>query len=315
MKIILLLFNLILVSVAVGQDIIINEFMSDNESTIADEDGDYSDWIELYNKSNDIINLEGFTLSDDEDDLNKWTFPAISLPPNGFLLIFASDKNRINSGELHANFKISAQGETLFLSNQEGILIDEYEEIPLSNNLSYGAFPDGHFNSQLLSIPTPGYSNNINNEVQMSRRGGFYKTPFYQKVSNQLADTIRYTFDGNLPTSDSNVFPDSLHLGYLYEKPNYFSEFQTSPEQSLIAYKAWESPKVLIDKAHILRYASFNNGVRTSKIYTQTYFIDSTIFEKYNLPVVSLITEENNLFDDTIGIYVDLCPRHSLQCQ
>jgi hypothetical protein len=74
--------------------VLINEISSSNFKGIKDEDGDYSDWIEVYNKSASEINLYGYHLSDDAFFMSKWTFPAITLKPDSFLLIFASAKNR-----------------------------------------------------------------------------------------------------------------------------------------------------------------------------------------------------------------------------
>ncbi|MDZ7332890.1 MAG: CotH kinase family protein [candidate division KSB1 bacterium] len=79
-----------------GQSLVINEVMASNGATIRDEDGDTPDWIELYNRGQQPIDLNGFGLSDDATAPYKWTFPAISLPPNQFLLVFASNKDRRN---------------------------------------------------------------------------------------------------------------------------------------------------------------------------------------------------------------------------
>ena len=87
---------------------------------------------------------------------------------------------------------------------------------------------------------------------------------------------------------------------------NVISNIPTTPEQSLISYKAWEAPNYKIDKANILRCASYKNGLRTSEIYTQTYVVDSVIFEKYEMPIISLVTEADNLFDYTdIGTKIE----------
>ena len=77
-----------------GQTIQLNEIVSSNGSIIYDEDGDTPDWIEIFNSSNQTINLEGFTISDDYGDLNKWSFPSFDLPSSEFLVLFASDKDR-----------------------------------------------------------------------------------------------------------------------------------------------------------------------------------------------------------------------------
>jgi hypothetical protein len=94
MRHLLSIFLLLFFSVQLPSQVLINEFSSLNVSGIADEDGDHSDWIELYNSGVLETNLNGYHLSDDSHNLEKWTFPAISLKPDNFLLIFASGKNR-----------------------------------------------------------------------------------------------------------------------------------------------------------------------------------------------------------------------------
>ena len=78
---------------------LINEVMSSNSSTIEDEDGDYSDWIELYNPGDSHVNLTGYGLSDRPDNPYKWIFPTVILEPNQYLLVFASGKDRTTVGK------------------------------------------------------------------------------------------------------------------------------------------------------------------------------------------------------------------------
>ncbi len=87
-------FLLLFLSVKLYPQVLINEFSSSNISRIADEDGEYNDWIELFNNSASGINLDGYHLSDDASFFTKWTLPAVPLKPYSYLLIFASDKNR-----------------------------------------------------------------------------------------------------------------------------------------------------------------------------------------------------------------------------
>ena len=94
MRQLLLCFLFLLLSVRLYPQLLLNEFSSSNISRLTDEDGEYNDWIELFNNSAAEINLEGYHLSDDADFLKKWTFPAVPLRPYSYLLIFASDKNR-----------------------------------------------------------------------------------------------------------------------------------------------------------------------------------------------------------------------------
>jgi hypothetical protein len=302
LSIILIFF--ISVSIQASAQVVINEFMSDNTSTIADQDGDYSDWIELYNFSNAPINLLNFSLSDQDDELNKWIFPAIIIPAQSFLIIFASGKDRLAIDELHTNFKISSSGESLFLSNELGQIVNQIEPVGLAENKSYGRSPDGSDNLLPLVFPTPNSSNNLNNQLTFEFNGGFYANPFFQKITSLTGDTIYFTLDGSIPNYGSTIFPDSLIMDYKYSAANLISNIPTTPEQSLISYKAWESPGYIIDKANILRCATYQNGIRTSDVYTQTYIVDSVIFEKYDMPIISLVTDADHFFDYDNGIYV-----------
>ncbi|MDO8899336.1 MAG: lamin tail domain-containing protein, partial [Bacteroidales bacterium] len=99
--------------------------MSSNATAVADEDGDYSDWIELHNTSNQALSLAGYGLSDDPEQPFRWVFPAKGIQPGGYLLVWASGKNRINTQQpLHTNFSISAAGEPLLLTHPSGERID-----------------------------------------------------------------------------------------------------------------------------------------------------------------------------------------------
>jgi len=86
---------LLLPGVLIERKICINEVMSSNETILKDEDGDFPDWIELYNRGDSLSNLEGYGISDDKQNLKKWVFPKISLLPNEHLLFFASGKDRL----------------------------------------------------------------------------------------------------------------------------------------------------------------------------------------------------------------------------
>lgn len=302
--IILFLYFLFVNHKSISQDLVINEIMSLNNSTIMDKFGDYPDWIELYNKSNFTINLHNYSLSDDAEELDKWKFPEISIPSNSYLLIFASGKNILDTTELHANFKIASSGENLFLANNSGITIDQIDSVSLMEDITYGCLPDGSDVHIKLAIPTPGSSNNLNNQLVLSHKGGFYSSPFYLEISAITSDTIFYTLDGSIPTKYSSIFKDSLFFDFKYSSPNILAEIPTTPDQSLISHKAWELPAKNIHKANIFRCASFRDNLRTSGIYTHTFLIDSMIFDKYDLPVISLVTEMDNLFDHGSGIFV-----------
>ena len=107
-----------------GTELLITEFMASNAATLADEDGDYSDWIEIYDPCLPTVDLGGWYLTDDPAQLTKWRFPAVHLSRGGFLLVFASGKNRAVAGaQLHTSFKLSDGGEYLALVKPDGTTI------------------------------------------------------------------------------------------------------------------------------------------------------------------------------------------------
>ncbi|HMJ90375.1 MAG TPA: CotH kinase family protein, partial [Candidatus Acidoferrum sp.] len=117
----------------------ITEFMSANTKTYRDENNAFSDWIEIYNTTSTTQNLGGWYLTDDAGQLNKWQFPATNVGPNGFVIVFASSKDRRVAGApLHANFALGAGGEYLALLQPNFIKASEFPD-------SLEQFPDVPF--------------------------------------------------------------------------------------------------------------------------------------------------------------------------
>jgi CotH kinase protein/Lamin Tail Domain/FlgD Ig-like domain len=122
-------------------DIVINEFLASNDTTMADQDGEFDDWIELYNTSDESISMLGLFLSDDSSNTTKWAFPDTSIAANDYLIIWAdNDEEQVG---LHANFKLSASGESLLLVNQNGDIVDGIAFGEQENDVSNGRFPNG----------------------------------------------------------------------------------------------------------------------------------------------------------------------------
>jgi len=112
----------------------ISEIMADNETVLADGAGDYEDWIELRNTSNTSINLGGWYLTDDTNDLTKWTFPTVTIGANSRIVVWASGKypTSLNNG-LHTDFSLESKGEYLALVMPDGNTI--------ANDFTYPALP------------------------------------------------------------------------------------------------------------------------------------------------------------------------------
>jgi hypothetical protein len=128
-------------TISVTADLVINELMPLNTSTVADQDGEYDDWIELYNNSNSDIPLLGFYLSDNNNNL-KWAFPDTFIVANGYLIIWA-DENGSELG-LHANFKLNSSGEQLTLYDSTyAMVVDEVVFGAIPSDMGYARVPNG----------------------------------------------------------------------------------------------------------------------------------------------------------------------------
>ncbi len=131
-----------LVSFSSPAQVRITEFMAANTHTLADENGSFEDWIEVQNNSSTNVNLFDWSLTDNPDKLTKWRFPATNLPPGGFLVVFASNKDRRTPGaQLHTNFKLDASGEYLALVDPTGTnIVTEFSPTypPQVSDVSYG---------------------------------------------------------------------------------------------------------------------------------------------------------------------------------
>src|SRR5690606_26571293 len=208
---------------AFAQQVWINELMSSNANSITDEDGDYSDWIELYNGSDVEVNLVGYGLSDDLDESMKWVFPETILQPGEFLIVWASSKDRKQDKvALHTNFNISANGEEITLATPDGVVIDMTPSVSIPTDFSYGRQSEESKLFHFFSIPSPGAPNNASgfeaplDPPVFSLDGGFYSAPFDLNLTASDPDAvIIYTLDGSMPD------PENLDGSTYYYKNQY----------------------------------------------------------------------------------------------
>jgi len=182
------------------QDLVINEFMADNENVLIDStDNNFDDWIELYNASPADINLSGYYLSDDPSFPTQWPFPDVSIAPGEFLLIWAD--NDSGAYGLHTNFRLNRDGEFLGLYSVSGAATIAKDTLTFGSqktDVSYGRFPDGSPNWQTFTIPTPGKPNRSSPEVDSSSiifddtKVHNYELHFYV---TDWADSLEYNYD------------------------------------------------------------------------------------------------------------------------
>lgn len=127
---------------AVVGDLVINELMASNIAAVADQDGEYDDWVELYNAGSVAIDLEGYFLSDNENNLSKWAFPAVTLPANDYLIVWL-DGDDLQAG-LHTNFRLSSNGEELFFSTPGLEVLDAIFYSAIPSDQGFARSPNGY---------------------------------------------------------------------------------------------------------------------------------------------------------------------------
>jgi hypothetical protein len=202
----------------------ISEFMAKNTSTVVDEDGKYSDWIEVRNSGSCPVSLDGWTLTDDMAQLAKWRFPATNITAGQFMVVWASDKNRRAPGApLHTNFKLADEGEYLALVQPDGVTIATqfYPTFPPQlADVSYG-LPAGGANNDYLAWPTPGMPNSpgtnfIMEDLSFTPGRGWYTNSVRVSIGTPTAGVIIYcTTNGTVPGPTN---------GFVYTGPLVFSD-------------------------------------------------------------------------------------------
>lgn len=280
--------------------LVINEVCSDNFSVICDEGEKYYDFAEIYNGGS--TDYKGrLYLSDDEDDVKKYSFYA-DIPAHGYMLVWLSGKG--SSGALHATFGISKEGEFLILCDGAGNPIDEIYVPKLKYNTSYCRREDGQ-NGFVIKSPTPGASNDPAPEIEMpsgkspvfSLEDGFYDEGTRLKLFSDLFTTVYYTTDGSVPTTESKKYSGGITLFDASENENVYA--------NEIMYPTYNPPSFKIDKCNVIRAMSVNvfSG-KKSDVVTHVYFCGFDNKEDYSgVSVVSLVADPDELFGYERGIF------------
>ena len=201
--------------------LVISEFMAANKTTLLDQDGDSSDWIEIYNGTGSAVDLSGWFLTAEATNLTQWAFPDYVLADGDYLVVFASGKNRTAvTNELHTNFKLPAAGGFLALVDPQTNLVSFFAPAypPQQTDISYGRDPVLLDAIGYYTTPTPGDPNatvgaGFTPEPEFSQAGGTFVNPFSLSVSAAVSNAvIRYTLDGTVPTDVSPVLAGPLAI-------------------------------------------------------------------------------------------------------
>lgn len=309
-----------------AKTIVINEVMSSNSLSIIDQDQDASDWIELYNTSDNKVSLNGYFLSDKANDLLKWSFPeGINIEPHGFLIVWASGKDIVsNHGELHTNFSISKSGEELFLTYRNNI-IDHLTVVKLERNFSYGRKIDGEDTlvKFALAATTPGKTNDkapaytpavTELNPHFSHVEGFYTEAFDLILTAPQSTTIYYTLDGSVPDPILNSKrtqryskPISIAMEFtpVGRTKNITSGVFPEPPLTYLqtSYTKWFRPTTQQFKGTVIRARAYDVNGNPSEMISKTYFVDPNGF-RHTLPVIAITVDPLDLYDYERGIYI-----------
>lgn len=264
----------LMATVSAAGELVINEILTSNQSGLMDEDGENQDWIEIVNRSSTPINLSQWSLSDDPNLPDQWTFPSRTLAPGEYLVVFASGKDRKSASgtnRFHANFKLSGSGEFLGLYSpgQPRVLVSSFSpEYPEQrNDTSFGPDPEGSL--RYFAAPTPGVPNGESTitgaaePVHCSIHRGHFTQPFDLILSCPTPGVIiRYTLDGSEPTAST---------GFPYYQP------------------------LRVTNTTLFRAAAFRAGLLPSHTETHSYLFNLTPAQR-SLPILSIVTATNHLY-------------------
>jgi hypothetical protein len=311
----------------------INELMASNENTVVDNVGAYSDWVELHNPSGAAIDLAGYYLTDDYSNLKKFRFTStagqVVVPANGYLIIWAS--STVSSGANHTSFSLSADGERVALVMPDGLsIVDSLTFGPQRMDISYGRLPNGGTTFKYFTVSTPGLANVVTNSYDellsppvFSHAGGFYSSSFGLSISHpDPGVNIYYTTDGSVPSAGSltpqsytyrNNYPGNnqtkQYQSYSYTSPLTVDDASNLPNKISTIASTHSSnldylPTAPLYKGKVIRAVAVKAGALTSEVTSSSFFFSPTGANKFTLPVVSVMSQEDGLFSYNNGIYV-----------
>jgi autotransporter-associated beta strand protein len=304
----------------------INEVQSTNTS-LPDAYGQSMDWVEIYNPTEDPIDLTDYYLSDSKSNKLKFRFPATTLAAGGYLVVWCGQAAEFPitspypSGQVRAStFNISSGGEPIVLTAPDGTtVVDEFPALAIGTNLAVGrslgrGTGENAAVLYFFNAPTQGTANTTSgieaiplDPPSVSLQGGIYTSNQSVTINSPVADTtIRYTLDGSDPTATSPAYTSALALGPGGNNATTYSWIPTNQNAASGSpyYDEWQAPNGSVARIHVLRTRAFKTGSAPSPIVTKSYLIDPSGTNRHSLPVVSIASDPANLFSDQTGIYV-----------
>ena len=301
----------------------VNEVIAANvQGGLADEDGDFEDWVELLNTGLASVNLGGWSLTDDASVPGKWILPSRTLAPGGNLIVFLSEKNRApTSGELHANFKLKLSGGALRLYNGDvpRTLVSMFDPLPAQQpGLSYGV--NGSGLTRFFAIPTPGAANGgteyfgIAAAPVPSLAAGFISAPFNLALTSTTPGaSIRYTTDGTPPTATSTLYsaplniPATTVLRAVAFAPNCAPSDVTTRTFLFLADVLQQSPSGATPPGWPSSWGDnrVDYGIDPEVIGPGAPYESRALGAMQAIPALSIVMKLEDLFDESTGIYAN----------
>lgn len=318
-----------LLAQAVAADtVIINELMTLNGSSLRDPQGQFDDWVELYNPTAKAIDIGGMYLSDDLDKPWKWRVPEdrphlTTIAARSYLILWLD--NDVNDVGLHAAFRLSVDGEELLLLDADGVLIDHVVFGCQVSDVSYGRSPDGGSTWGFLDPPTPGGPNGnafggVTAQPAMSHERGFYDAPFDLAMTcDTPGAVIRYTTDGSEP----GVQVGRFLTGSIYAGPIRIST--TTCVRVRATKSGWLPSRVAthtcILPADVIRQSANPPGFpplwagatadyeMDPDVVNDPAYRDEIVPALRSLRTMSIVMAPDDLFDSERGIYANAVNR------
>ncbi len=262
--------------------LIISEVMPSNCGYLQQSDGEYYDWVELKNVSEGPIRLSDYALSDDPEDLQKFTLPDVTLESGECYVVICSGYTDLtNKKYVHAPFTLSREESWVYLSEtSESGCHDHLRiyDVPYQHSVGRS---DGENGTYYFTTPTPGTSNGsgvafISATPQVLTADGVYNDVESVAVELNGDGVLYYTTDGSVPDSDSKEY----------------------------------SGPITLTKTTSLRVVSIENGKLPSDVVTAVYIIN----ENHTLPVFSIVADPDALFHNTKGIYTNYKQDKEVPC-
>lgn len=283
----------------------INEVCTKNEHIFADQQGNYYDYIELYNASDETLDLTGYGLSDKEDEPYRYTFSNLVLKPGAYFVMTATKKE---TDLYNTGFGLDADTENmLFLTDSQGRIVDNMVIPALQMDIAYGRTEDDKAEITYLN-PSPGASNAVAGvyvevkEPEFSIPAGFYAEGTQLQLTSEQEDLkIYYTMDGTTPNEQSTMYDGSIILTDASTRENVYRNYTNIVPY----YSKYTPPEELVDKAVVLKAVAYDEKGHKSDVVTSTYFVGFEDKEAYqNAMVVAISADPDNLFGEENGIYV-----------